>query len=314
MNKKIAIKILLSAFLMGALIWQVNIRELISSFKTVNIVMLVFVYSTFIPGVLFSTYKWMVLLRAQQINTPSFFRLWGLYHIGCFFNNFLPTDVGGDLIKSYTVGKESNKQTQSLAAVAIERISGFIAIILYGIVGTFINIQIAVKLNIVYIMPTILLLICIFICLFLNKSLMGWLKKKISYKRTEKIVNKLSKLYESLCLYKEKKLILIYVMILSFIFQLYSIWYFFALLKVMAIPFNFVNLMLIVPAITIISVIPLTINSIGLREGAFVFLFSYVGLTSVQALLLAFLYRIGVLLPGILGGIIYLFDNTKKMQ
>jgi hypothetical protein len=57
--------------------------------------------------------------------------------------------------------------------------------------------------------------------------------------------------------------------------------------------------------ILLIGVIPVTINSIGLREGAFVYLFSQLGVPGAEALALALLARIGLLLPGIVGGILF---------
>jgi uncharacterized protein (TIRG00374 family) len=314
MNKKKIIKFVISILLMGYLLWEANIREIFDLFKGVNIPLLVLIYSACIPGHLYCTYKWMVLLKTQGINSTGFFRLWCLYHIGGFFSNFLPSDVGGDLVRSYAVGRENSKQAESFAAVSVERISGFAAMTFYGIVGIFINFQLAVELNLIYILIGSFFLVLIFISLFLYRKFAKWLMKALNYTPLEKIVPKINKLYESFYLYKQKKYILFYVMILSFIFQLYAIWYPYALLITTGAHLPYLNFMLIFPAIMIISIIPITINSIGLREGAFVYFFSHMGIPSSQALVLALLYRVGVLLPSLIGGLMYMFGDLTKRE
>ena len=308
MNLKLFIKISISIALMTYLLYQVDLEAMLVSFKDVNLSFLAFIYFTIILGIILSTYKWMLLLRAQNINKPGFLRLWALYHIGGFFNNFLPTNVGGDLIRSYIVGKQNNKQAESLAAVAVERMSGFLALIIYGIAGIFINWDLAVQLNLIYIICGALFLICTSISLFFNRSLAKWIKGHLNWGPVEQIFQKLSTLYESFYLYKKNMPLLLIAMAISFIFQLYTIWFTFAILKTMNIQLPFTTLMLIVPVTTIIGVIPITINSIGLREGAFVFLFSYLGIPASQSLLMALLSRVGILLPSLAGGIIYAFD------
>jgi hypothetical protein len=122
MNKKIFIKLAISIFLVAYLLRSINLNELHNSFKNANIPLMILVFSTFIPAVLVSTFKWMLLLRAQGFYKPGFTRLWGLYFIGMYFSNFLPTEVGGDVVKSYAVGKTTGNQTASLATVAQLRI------------------------------------------------------------------------------------------------------------------------------------------------------------------------------------------------
>ena len=62
---------------------------------------------------------------------------------------------------------------------------------------------------------------------------------------------------------------------------------------------------LVVPLITIIGLLPITINSIGLREGAFVYLLGQVGVDSAESFALALLYRVGILASSLVGGVLY---------
>ena len=58
--------------------------------------LLVFLLHSF--SFLLSSYKWLILLREQNISR-KLADLWMIYYIGFFFNNFLPTSVGGDVVR-----------------------------------------------------------------------------------------------------------------------------------------------------------------------------------------------------------------------
>lgn len=315
MNKKLIIKLLISLILLGVLLWSVNISELINSLKNANIPLMLIVFSTCVQGTLVCTYKWMLLLRAQGIYKPGFTRLWGLYHIGMFFSNFLPTEVGGDVVRSYDVGKTSGKQTESLAAVAMERITGFSMVIFLAVVGLFLNWSLAYDLNLTYLIFGLLAASVLTIGLFSNRGFARWIKKIISFQSFQKGIEKLHSLYEAFYLYKRKNKVFLQTMGISLVFQLYTIWYLFALSRCLDINVSFIQMLLILPAITIISLIPISINAIGIREGAFVYIFTYIGISNEQSLALALVYRIGILIPGLVGGIIYvltLINNKRK--
>ncbi len=77
---------------------------------------------------LISCVKWQLFLRHQGARV-SLWRLWGLYLIGRFFSNFLPSMVGGDLTRMVILGRDIGSQSRSAASVFGERFTGLIAMI-----------------------------------------------------------------------------------------------------------------------------------------------------------------------------------------
>src|SRR2546430_10389793 len=68
-----------------------------------------------------AAFRWHVLLKVQGIHL-SFLRLWGLFLIGMFYNQFLPGGTGGGIIKKYYLLKETpDKKTGGLLAVVFGR-------------------------------------------------------------------------------------------------------------------------------------------------------------------------------------------------
>jgi uncharacterized membrane protein YbhN (UPF0104 family) len=80
---------------------------------------------------------------------------------------------------------------------------------------------------------------------------------------------------------------------------------------------SFLYFLVFVPVITLISMIPISLNGTGLREYAFRGLFSAIGVAPASALALGFLSSILLLLSAVPGGIVYLFfrnrDDLRQM-
>jgi len=65
--------------------------------------------------------RWGYLLRVQGIQLP-FTRLMGLVLVGTFVSNFLPTTVGGDLVKMAAVANGQPKRAVAVASVLADRL------------------------------------------------------------------------------------------------------------------------------------------------------------------------------------------------
>lgn len=76
-----------------------------------------------------SCLKWKMLLdvREPKIPFPSLLRI---YLIGYFFSNLLPSNVGGDVVRSFYTGRMINSQAYAAVSVFVERFSGILFLIL----------------------------------------------------------------------------------------------------------------------------------------------------------------------------------------
>jgi glycosyltransferase 2 family protein len=65
--------------------------------------------------------RWQTLLRVQEVNLP-FLRLLGLVMVGTFVSNFLPTTIGGDLVKMAAVANGQPRRAVAVASVLADRL------------------------------------------------------------------------------------------------------------------------------------------------------------------------------------------------
>ena len=102
--------------------------------------MLIFLlaFCLFIIAQTISTYRWKMLLHTERMNI-HFYNLIAYYFIGMFFNLFMPTLVGGDVVRGYYLYKKSNKGSESVASIFVERLSGFFALMVIGLLSLIIG-------------------------------------------------------------------------------------------------------------------------------------------------------------------------------
>jgi uncharacterized protein (TIRG00374 family) len=120
------LKVAVSLGLMAYLLARVDLAQISHDLQSAN-------YYYLLPAMLFflgamSSFglKWYVLLRAQGINVP--FRAVLVYtFVGYFFNNFLPGNVGGDVMRGYGLARYTERTAEAALSVVVDRIVGLLA-------------------------------------------------------------------------------------------------------------------------------------------------------------------------------------------
>lgn len=114
-NKKLFLnisKICLSLFLIYYIFTKIDATDAVSALKTVDVYFLLIAASIQIMNIPIRSYNWKQLLSVQGIHIPSK-TLISITLVGAFFNNFLPTSMGGDVVRAYEISKLSNQTVRS---------------------------------------------------------------------------------------------------------------------------------------------------------------------------------------------------------
>jgi len=90
---------------------------------------------------LIGSYRWRLLLRAQNIHY-SLSEVFSLNMIGLFFNQFLIGTTGGDLVKAYMVAAEQpGRRSAGVMAVFVDRAVGLLVLLLVALVAMTFNLR-----------------------------------------------------------------------------------------------------------------------------------------------------------------------------
>lgn len=128
----LALRLLVSGGLLAFLVWQADPVNIWATWQRANLGLLALALLLQIVCICISAFKWAVLLRANRQGQPYPWLL-GIYFVGQFANNFLPTSVGGDAMRVVALGRRTGSYAQASAAVFMERLSGFLALSLIAL-------------------------------------------------------------------------------------------------------------------------------------------------------------------------------------
>jgi len=100
--------------------WQ-NLRTVLAR---TNPLILASVLIVFAAAQAIVALRWWLLLRTQSVYIPYLAGL-RLHFLGLFYNNFMPSSVGGDLIRAWYVTRYTDRKFQAALSVFVDRLVGF---------------------------------------------------------------------------------------------------------------------------------------------------------------------------------------------
>ncbi|WP_405324745.1 lysylphosphatidylglycerol synthase transmembrane domain-containing protein [Fibrobacter sp.] len=216
--------------------------------------------------------------------------------MGYFFNNLLPTGFGGDAVKSLAFGKKFNQTSQSVSAVLLARIQGLLAMFLCFFIAlpfALSKAEIPLVYTLIMTAASLACVIFILLCLFSDKlPIPQFISNKFSF---------IGKLQNSLSVYRKHKKQILLSSLDSLWLQLLTLFIAYAYFRAVGVDID-ISILVVFTSITIvISMVPISLNGIGVREGTQVALFT--GILGIPAPV--------VLSAGLLGYIPLLFQAAQ---
>ena len=135
MRHRLATVLKLAVTIAGIVVvlWQVEPRAVANALLTAQPGWLLLSFLLVNVGLFVRAGRWMLLLRALKSGL-AFRRLLALYYAGNFFNTFLPTSFGGDLIRVVEVARRIPGGTAA-GAVLVDRLSGLLMLFVLALVA-----------------------------------------------------------------------------------------------------------------------------------------------------------------------------------
>ena len=303
----LAVKVSVSAGLLYFLITRIDLASFISAGREYPLWTLIPLTLLFIATIFIGSWRWRVFLGSHGIE-QSILRGVQLYMIGYFFNNFLPSGVGGDVVRGYSASKESAPLPVVYASIAAERLAGllatlFIAAIFLPFVRPPSPLPLLVLiLNAAFWIGTILL---IFLNLddFFRRTL-----RKLPFGIGEKVAD----FVQAVRYFRKDGATLLKGFALSVLYQGSLIMFVYIIAKIAGvseIPWS--AYFVFVPLIWIISLIPISLNALGVREASFSYFFGIWGASEAKGLLVSLLFFGTSVIVGIIGGIIWAVSGHR---
>lgn len=256
-------------------------------------------------------HRWKLLLKVLNIRI-RLYRLYAYYLMGFFFNNFLPTNIGGDIARVYNTAKHENKMTESISVVFMERFIGFAAVFMLAFFTMFFHTE---WMRNQYVLASMILFATgigfTFWGLF-DKNFRKIIKGLISRIGFLHLNEKLAGLYKTVYLFKENTGVLLKVFIISIIYQFALVFVnLFAACAIGSSP-PFLPLFFVIQITTLVCVIPISLNGLGVREFLYVTILSMAGVAQDQIIAFQVILFLIFYAESLLGGIAFLLQKKLK--
>ncbi|MFW6123756.1 MAG: lysylphosphatidylglycerol synthase transmembrane domain-containing protein [Acidobacteriota bacterium] len=286
------------------LIFKTSIKDVLNVMKTVNIFWLAVSFSLHGLGLLISAVRWQILVKAQGDSAPLSF-LFKSYLVGNFFNNILPSRIGGDVVRIWDGSRYSKTVLKSSAIILVERLSGIIVLFLFAFAAAIFRLDMAQKVPIIWVSLVIGFSGLAAVFLFFTPIIEKIINKIPSRGFLKKIIQKTIEFRSTIIFYKTKKTALFKVFVWAFLLQSNVILHFFLIGKALHLNIKIIDYLIFIPIVMLIQLIPITINGLGLREGAYIEIFEFYGIAPESAFTFALIDVSFMLIIGVIGAIIY---------
>ncbi len=229
------------------------------------------------------------------------------YYIGGFFNNFLPTSIGGDVVKVHRLTRQGVPLAHATASVVVERGAG--ALVLIGLAGAvaafwgglFERLELTpVRWPLAALCASVFLGLAVTYVLWRGR-LKGWMKAR----REGRIVGKLYGFIAGFYLFRNNPGIVAWALLLSVAFYALVAANLALVCTAIGAPLSAADAAGVTPLSRVPEVLPVSLGGLGLREGALTWCLSHLGPTAAQGAGAALLLRFFNWLHSAVGGLLY---------
>lgn len=255
-----------------------------------------------------ATWRWCHVARANQIPLafPAAFRI---LMIGIFFNQTLPSSVGGDIFRIWLLHRRGTGLGQATGNVLLDRIVGLEALLLTSLFGIPVLFSTVPGLA-----PWSILAFALsgFLAFAALLALGGRLGSFLDRWRTTRAVRSAARSAWWLVTHPADGLA---VLGLSISVHLITVLCIATLLRGLGHDVAFPLLAALIPPVFVATVVPISLAGWGVRESAMIFILGIAGIPAADALATSLLFGVGVFVTGFPGGLLWLTSSrTKEMD
>jgi glycosyltransferase 2 family protein len=312
------IRIVGSSLLILWILHMIDWEKMFEIAKKASVSYLVAAFLAVQLTVLSSVWKWKLLIADENgRENVSLLKLGRFYYVGLFFNNFLPGSVGGDVVRVYYLGRIIGL-SKAAASVAFERLTSGIALVAIALFSSFFLKTSKTVTLAVLLVAGIVVVLGILGYLLIKKGPKGKIPTSVAVSNTKfkgLITAKkgLAQMLQTIANYRRKGLIWWgMVSILSILFQVGLAWINQLLFLALGINIPWLDLLMIITIISVITMLPVSVNGLGVREGSYVFFFQQLGVPSEMAVAVSLLFFFLVSVSSLAGGLIWISERGKQ--
>ena len=302
---KNALSLIVRVGLSGALLWylfsKIDMGKTCEVLRGARVEFLVYAGLVFFVVNLILLLRWFIFIKALGVSSPVR-DIVRYYFIGLFGNLFLPSSIGGDILKIYGLCRNSSQKTKVVASVLLDRLSGFAAIVLVSVVAFTVGYRLLEEAALLIPITGVAALAGLFACILFNENVFSFCSRIFS--KLPKVQQALMGFHHDVALMKGKRREGFGAIAVSCFAQVvYAVcWYLIA--RALSQDVSVVYFLIFVPLTCIAASFP-SIGGLGVREVGTVYLFGKAGMDPGVAASISLINFFFMVIVGLIGGLAY---------
>lgn len=309
----LALKIAVSIILLSVLFSQIDVGRLWAIARRASIVWLGVAFIIYSISVVASTWRWHLLLDAQRVAVRRR-SLLGSFMVANFFNNFLPSNIGGDVIRISDTAKPAQSKTRAAAVVLMDRGLGLMALVLVAAVGASAAGAIhpaALPIWPVWLWVGFLAAAAASAPAVFAPEGFGRVLQPLTVLHPEWVGNRIQKVTDVLARFRAQPSALAACFAWAIFVQATMVVFYFAVAYALHLTVSISDLAVIVPISFVAQMLPVSVNGFGVREATFSFYFTRIGQPIESALLVSLVPQALIMLFSLTGAAVYVSRGRR---
>jgi uncharacterized membrane protein YbhN (UPF0104 family) len=301
-------KAIVSIGLLALLFSRVDGAALWASFRTASPAWLATALGLYTMHVLASIWRWHVLLVAQQVDVKRR-TLLSSFLVATFFNNFLPSNIGGDVIRIHDTARPARSKTLATTVVLVDRVLGLIGLVLVAAVGATAAASLGRTAGPIWpswLWAGFLIGTGVAVPAVFAPWRVGQLLRPLARLHPEWIGARIDTLTATLDRFRAQPAAIVECFVGAVVVQALLVAYYLAVVLALNLSVSVWDLAVLVPVSFVVQMLPVSVNGFGVREATFSLYFRGIGLPVQSALLLSLVATALGMLFSLSGAAVYL--------
>jgi uncharacterized protein (TIRG00374 family) len=229
-------------------------------------------------------WRWRVLISAQGYEAPMR-HISASYLVASFFNNFLPSNIGGDVIRVRDSSRLTGSKTASLVIIAADRILGFGALYLLAALAFIAGgppVRHLAGARVLLVGLGVLFALLAYI--YFRAGTARAFVTRSGLARLEWLRERFEVVQGAVHVYRQDLGAILRAFAASVALQALFIYYYYAIAGCLRIRLPLSACFLMVPLCTLVQTVPISFNGWGIRESIFILYFGQIGLPRDNAM------------------------------
>jgi glycosyltransferase 2 family protein len=302
---RLIVRLGVSAALLYFVLRSIDLSAFRQRLMSMNLAWLALALIVYAAQQMIGVWRWDRLLRAQLVEVEKK-KLAESIWVSMFFNNFLPSNIGGDVVRITDTAPEAGSKTLATTVVLVDRALGLTALLVVAGVGAFVASLTGIDVpgsRWLWLACAALIVSAIFVIAM--PDFVGHLLAPLRALNKPWVTERAQRLEEAVLRFGKAPAVLAGAFGAAIVVQVTIVVFYLLTAKGLSVPLPLLLGAVLIPVSLAVQMAPISINGFGVREAVFAFFFRRFGLPADAAVALSLVSTGMVMGLSLIGGLLF---------